>query len=88
MNCRSCDKHRRSLIALTKSLGVSINIHDIDDGRYFQTALRASKLYGVKKMPSVVILDEFRNVVCIIPGIRNSISQIENILNEKVRTTD
>lgn len=82
-NCRSCDKHRRSVIALAKFLGVSVNVYDVDDARYFQATLRAMKLYGVTKMPSTVVLDEFRNVVGIVHGIRNSIATIEKLITHE-----
>lgn len=83
LNCIACDKHRRELIELMKDMQVSINVYNIDDPRYLHLSLKAMQLYGVKKTPSIVLLNEENKLITTIQGISHSLEKLTNKINEE-----
>lgn len=83
LNCIGCDAHRRELERMCARLQVSLNVYNVDDERYFQMSLRAMKLYGVRKTPSIVVLNEANEIVTTLQGVKNTLQKLEQLINEK-----
>ena len=83
LNCIACDKHRRELIELAKNLNVSLNVYNIDDPRYLNVALKAMQLYGVKKTPSIILLNEENKMIASVQGVANSLERLTKKIDEE-----
>lgn len=83
INCVACGKHRKELISLAEEMNVSVNVYDIDDARYLHMCLKAMQLYGVKKTPSIVLLDEQNKMITTIQGISHSLEKLKTKINEE-----
>lgn len=81
LNCKSCDRHRKSVIALCREMLIRLNVYNIDDPRYFSFNLKAMKNYHIKKTPSIVVLSEDSSVITTIEGVRGTIEKLRNIIN-------
>jgi hypothetical protein len=71
------------LIELAKNLNVSLNVYNIDDTRYFNVALKAMQLYGVKKTPSIILLNEENRMLITIQGIAHSLERLTKKIDEE-----
>lgn len=83
VGCIGCDGHRRDVEKMCARLMVSLNVYNIDDPRYFQMSLHAMRKYGVRKTPSIVVLNEVGEIVATIQGIRHTLEKLETLINEK-----
>lgn len=83
LNCSVCDKHQHELVELAKNMDVCLKVHNIDDPRNFHISLKAMKLYGIRKTPSIILLDESNKMIACIQGIPNSIEKLKEKINEE-----
>lgn len=83
LNCIACDKHRRELTELARTLNISLNIYNIDDPRYLNVALKAMQLYGVRKTPSIILLNEENKLIASMQGIAHSLEHLTKKIDEE-----
>lgn len=73
-------------MSLTQRLNISLNIYDIDDPRYFSMSLKGMQKYGLRKTPSIVLLNEENESILVLQGIRNTLEKLEAAIHENRKT--